>query len=137
MEYGVGIIFVLVGLAALFGSVCLIRSSRFKQRAWRKTTGVVIGHQESRRDNQNNYRAEVQFVDDSGKQHIFGAASGSQQRLNKVGDSLAVLFNPDDPKYAAVNSFSDLYMAAVIVAFLSAAFLGIGTYVILEQIFMK
>ena len=126
MHYGIGIIFTLVGLAALIGSVCLIRSSRFKQRAWKKTTGVVTGHQESRSNNQLSFRAEVQFVDDSGKQHIFVAASGSQKRLNKVGDSLAVLFNPDDPKYAAVNSFSDLYMGAVVVAFISAVFLGIG-----------
>ena len=128
MEYGIGIIFTLVGLAALIGAVCLIRSSMFRQRTWRKTTGVVIGHQVSHSDNQPSFRAEVQFVDDSGEQHIFAAATGSSTRIHKVGDSLAVLFNPDDPKYAAVNSFLDLYMGAVVVAFMSAVFLGIGYF---------
>jgi hypothetical protein len=126
MEYGIGIIFILVGLAALIGSVCLIRSSIFKQRVWRKTIGVVTGYQESRRDNQVNYRPEVKFTDDSGKQHVFATSTGSQKCLHKVGDSLAVLFNPDAPENATVNSFSDLYAAATIIALLAVGFLGIG-----------
>ena len=132
MECVVGIVFLLSGLAALIGAVCLIRSNIHKQRDWRKTTGVVIGHQQSFRNNEMCYRPEVQFTDDSGKPHVFADALASNTRINKIGDSLAVIYHPDAPEKAAINSFLNLHASSVVITFLAASFLGLGCYMIFK-----
>jgi hypothetical protein len=131
MEIGIGIIFALFGLAALILSVGLIRASLRRQRNWRKSQGVVINYRESHRNGQVVYRREIQFTDDGGKQHIFAAGTASQKRFNKIGDSIALLYSPDAPEKAVVNSFSDLYAGPTIIALLAIGFLGLGCVLLL------
>jgi hypothetical protein len=126
MQIVIGLAFLMVGLAALAGSVSLVWGAFRKLRAWVRIIGTIAGYAESKRDGSVYFRAEIRFEPMAGQAVVFTSGFGSTRRFKKVGSEVRDIYPPGNPNQAEVKSFSTLFMPGVIFGFLAVVFLSIG-----------
>ncbi|HZQ46990.1 MAG TPA: DUF3592 domain-containing protein [Verrucomicrobiae bacterium] len=161
LEIAIGALFSFAGLACLFFSFCLLRSAFRKRKTWKTTTGIVVGYNEYVREaykpgnsfrpyilvndskssraghGDYNYRSQVQFTTQSGKQVVITSNKGSNRLLNRIGDRVTVLYDLNDPDKGVLSSFSNLYMPVFLFAFIAVTFLGLGGHILCTLDFSK
>ena len=59
----------------------------------------------------------------------FKARTGTSPPRFQVGDKVAILYRPEDPRDARIDSFVDLYLTATIFGFLAGVFGGVAAMV--------
>jgi len=117
--YFKNILVVLVGLASLGLGVYQFWSSlNFHRRAIR-VEGKVTG---LRRSDRSITYPTVSFTTTEGKKVVFSSESGSNIGP-KIGDSVNVYYQPDDPKKAKVASFVLFWLPALLFVVVGAFFL--------------
>lgn len=94
-----------VGMGVLFYS----QSSSFLTKSI-KTTAVVSDLE----DRNRVYYPVFSFTDRDGKDHSFKSNSGRYPPAYKKGDSVIILYNPEDPKQARTDSFADLWLFPIL-----------------------
>jgi len=116
----VGILITLPGLSGLgFGIYFFVRTNRFLKTAV-KTEARVLDNERRSSDSDSVYVPVFSFVDKAGKEHHARSSWGFYPPKYQVGDSISVLYDPQDPAKADIDSFTNLWLASVIAFVLSA-----------------
>ncbi len=73
-----------------------------------------------------NYRPVFVYRDKYGNQHRVVSSSGSSSPEFKVGDHVPVIFEPDTPSAARINTFWDIWSGAITYGIVGATLLAVG-----------
>jgi hypothetical protein len=79
------------------------------------------------------YTTVVEFTTPSGEKVLFSPKTSSSKSAYRVGQEVAVLYDPDLPEDAKIKSFFQLWFPAIILFLLAALILGLGFYTFFVQ----
>lgn len=127
---GVAWAFVAAGTAIEFVAFLLVRRSIRRLRAGGRATGEIVGS-EAATDSSGKgspkkyYLPVIRFTSQDGRSIVFTADSGGRMEPQK-GTPVQVLYNPERPHQAWVNTFATLWFFPLITAILGLPFLLAG-----------
>lgn len=111
-----GAVFLVIGLFTLRANLNLVRVGRH-------ATGTVVELVRSRdKDGDVVYYPIVQYTPDNGDRVTFKSNVGSSHAPS-VGEKVQIVYNPQNPKQAAIDTFTDLWLLPVV-------FTGIGGLIV-------
>ncbi|HKS29886.1 MAG TPA: DUF3592 domain-containing protein [Pyrinomonadaceae bacterium] len=123
-------LFSIIGLGLLVASVFVYLNTRNFINASAKAQGTVIAHAQGRSsDGDVTYAPVISFRTESGQTVEFKSGTSSTSASPPVGQQVEVLYNPQRPEEAEINSFSSLWALNIILAGLGAGFFIVGTIV--------
>jgi len=136
-------VLVVGGAFAVLGPVLLAvgvylyaRTSAFLERATR-TRGEVVELVERRSDDGYTYAPVFVFEDAKGTSRRIVSNTSSNPPGYAVGDEVDVLYDPDDPEDACIDSFFSLWGGATIVGGLGLVFGIVGVAVLIMRKYGK
>ena len=94
-------------------------------------TRAVVVDVDSRRQSSSSfgrrtYALTLEFEDRAGTSHRERTSYSKSHRSRRVGERVAILYNPNDPSEFALNSWYDLW--AMPALFLAAGVIGCGAF---------
>lgn len=120
-------VFLLVGLGMLGGAGYLFVDTRHDIATGVGAEGVVIDLIAERdSDGDDVYYPRVRFATPAGEPVEFTGSVGSSPPAFDIGEAVAVLYNPSDPRDARIDSFFQLWFAPLILGFLGLVFTAVG-----------
>ena len=121
------IIFLGVGTLMLLGAVLFWNKTRHFLARAHQAPGTVVELREVR-DNEGSsmWKPVVAFVAGNGRKVRFADSVSSRPAAYDVGDTVTVLYLPDDPDDAHIRGFSSLWLGVAVLGGLGLAFCGIG-----------
>jgi Protein of unknown function (DUF3592) len=121
---GVGVVLLVVT------AVLVVLTVRFVAEAERADGTVVALDRVEDEDDADLYYPVVKFTTADGRTIEFRSSSGSSPPSHSEGDSVEVLYDPDDPQDARLSGFMDLWFAPLVCAALGTVFTAIGVYIV-------
>jgi len=82
-----------------------------------KTKGKVLDLKEYSSGDGVVYRPVFSFMDNAGNNHTIHSTWGSNPPRYGIGDSVSVLYDPEEPENAKTDSFFDLWLYSIIGVF--------------------
>ncbi|MBU7582497.1 MAG: DUF3592 domain-containing protein [Nostoc sp. TH1S01] len=121
---GIGSIFVITGIIIGVNT----RSFFGKSISTQGTVIDVVKHKsrDSNGRSSTNYYPVIEFTANSGKLVEFEANSGSNPPTYTQGQKVEILYNPQEPESAMINSSADLWVLPAIFTGLGSIFVVIG-----------
>jgi uncharacterized protein DUF3592 len=120
-------VFVALGILAVVWAVLAFRSQRRYLRKALQATAVVQSVTEERSQRTGTfYIPVVQFKTPAGIEVTATSKSG-QGRRYVVGQSISVLYDPDDPQNLEIDAFWSRWLVVMAAIFFALVFFGIGT----------
>lgn len=113
------VIAIFLFLAAAFelvlGGVFYWRTANFIKSA-QQTSGLIVEleKRESNDESGATYYPIYTFTDNSGVEHRITARNGTYPPAFEVGEKVTILYPPNDPKDAEINSFWSLWLWPII-----------------------
>jgi hypothetical protein len=124
------VIFVLVGAALSLLAIRHLLQRRVFLRNADVTTGVIVALGERRDEDETSYFPKVRFRTAAGREVTFESGAGSGQESWRIGNSIKVRYQRDQPENAEVGSFAALWGLPLLFAVLGIAFLFVGIAVL-------
>jgi Protein of unknown function (DUF3592) len=132
----IGLLFVLIGLLVLIGgAVTAVKQSRqFAART--AATGKVVGlvKRVFKPGSAGSYCPVVEFMAANGEAVRFESDFGTMPASHRVGQSIAVRYDPADPTQAEIDSPASRWLAPGCMIVMGLGFLGLGLALILMGI---
>jgi len=127
------IAFLAIGALFLIIALLLWNKTRSFLAHAKETTGTVVELLEVRDkdDGSSTWKPVVRFTPSDGSDITFAASFSSKPAPYDVGDSVEVLYLPDDPHEARIKGFSSLWLGTAILGGMGLAFAGIGAGILL------
>lgn len=130
VERVVPALFSLIGLGLLVASVFVYLNTRNFINSSARAEGTVVAHAPGRSsDGDLTYAPVISFRTPEGQAVEFKSQTSSNSPYPAVGETVEVIYNPQRPSEAEINSFSSLWTLNIILAALGAGFFVIGTTV--------
>ena len=98
------------------GIYSFVKTKNFLLKAV-KTQGKVLDLKEYSSGDGVVYRPVFSFMDNAGNNHIIHSTQGSNPPRYGIGDSISILYEPEEPKDAKINSFFNLWLYSIIGGF--------------------
>jgi uncharacterized protein DUF3592 len=129
-------IFFAIGLGLLIGSYFTVRHTRHFLQIAISAPGVVVDNiyrESSSSGNQGpswSYYPHIRFQTTDGQKIDFVSSTGSNPPSYSVNEPVNVLYDPQQPYTASLNSFGSLWGATIVLVILGVAFTapGIGWF---------
>lgn len=112
-----------IGVALVVAAALVFYSNRRFQRQAVRTAGTVVRLEESITDETTLYRTVAQFQDTTGKTHEVCATAGSNPAAHRVGQPVTVLYPPNAPGEARIDSGADGWFGVLVLLMLGIGFL--------------
>ena len=126
------------GLFAVIGYAMLYHTLRFLRVAVRARATVVGYDPRTSTSNDNRtstfYHAKIEFMDQLGMQHNVTMSVGTGSPSYPEGSIVDILFDPDRPERARIDSFSHLWLFPLVFGGMGTIFVVIGLVVWLLRI---
>ena len=123
----VGVAFLAFGLVFLAVALAFAWSSSATVANGVTAEGTVVDlERRYSSDNGTTYRPVVQFVDRSGTAHRFVGSVGSSPAAYSRGESVAVIYDPDSPEDALLDSFTERHLFPLAFGGFGTVFAGLG-----------
>ncbi len=127
----ISVIFIVIGLSMLVGgAIFAVNQYTFSQTA-KSTTGTVtdmlrkISHRSGKSDSLS-YKPVVSFVDEKGDPFEFESSVSSNPPRYRKGQTVVILYDPENPQTAYIDDFVSRWMTPLIMAVMSLIFGGVG-----------
>ena len=119
-----GAVFLVVGVWTFFSTRSFIATAA-------RADGVVIDLELSRSDDSSTYYPIVAFRTQDGQEIEYQSNTGTNPPSFRVGESVTVLYDPQDPYDARIEAFSELWLFSIIFGSVGLVFFGVfaGTVV--------
>jgi hypothetical protein len=124
----ISIVFAVIGLGLLLGALALGVNTR-KFIATAKHAEGTVTELIQKRDSDDGsitFTPIVRFETDGGASVSFTSSFSSNPPSYSVGETVGVLYAPDDPNDARINGFGSLWLGPLILGGLGTVFGGIG-----------
>lgn len=118
--------FGLIGLAMLIGTLLVYQNTQSFLATAHVTNGTVIDLVSSRSNNGTTYAPVVVFYTQDAKEIVFTSSSGSNPASFDINERVEVLYQPETPNDAKINSFFSLWGLCMIMGFLGFTFFAVG-----------
>lgn len=124
-EFWSKIYFLVIGvIVSLFGVWALISSFILSIRGI-VTTGTVVGFEEKKDSSKNggryvNYYPIIEYRDQGYSLTKFVYQSGNRKPKWKIGKSLRIVFDPNNPTRVNVHDFFSLWLGPILLLFMGA-----------------
>jgi len=127
-----------IGLGLLACSVGFYHHSRNFLAVCSRVDGTVLENVPSHNsDNGETYAARVSFETPDGTTHTFLSSVSSSPPAYSVGDHVQVLYMPDNPGGASLNSYSELWLGATVFAALAGgAWIGALIWLLIDRFYI-
>lgn len=96
-----------IALLAVAGWLYIDRQSFLETAV--ETEGTVVGTRHHRGNDSRSYRAVFKFRDAAGVEHKITSRLSTNVRWHRYGDSVPVLYDPDNPKKAMIGTFYQIW----------------------------
>ncbi len=129
--------FGLIGAGLLVGTFALAMNTRSFIATAKHAEGTVTELLEKRDkdDGSITYTPVVAFIADSGANVSFASSFSSKPAAYDVGETVEVLYAPDDPNDARIKGFGSLWLGPLIMGVLGFVFAGIGFGILIASRF--
>jgi Protein of unknown function (DUF3592) len=125
---GVGVLLLVVGAVVALFTARFIAGA---ERADGTVVDLVLSDSGDDEDDQDVvYRPVVRFTTAEGRAVEFVSSLGSSPPSHSKGDSVEVLYDPDDPNDARLSDFLDLWFDALLAGGLGLGFTVVAAYVL-------
>ncbi len=112
---------VLVIIACFYGAYYFYNDTQTFLETAEITNGEIIRFNESRNDGEISYTAVIRYTPASGRAIEFANNTSSKNPSHAIGDVVEVIYNPDDPNSARLNSYFGLHGFTTILGILGFA----------------
>lgn len=127
------VVILLIGLAIIIGLAWTHKQQQAFSRIAQSADGTVIDLELRSDTDGDTYAPKIQFLSKNGTSYIFASSYSSILPAYSIGDSVAILYHPENPQEAVIakenfiltNPFM-LGLAVLGVVFLAAGLYGIG-----------
>ncbi len=124
-------VFMGLGILAVVWAGLAFRSQRRFLRKSRRATGVVQSVKVERTQRMGTFYVPViQFTTAAGVT-VSATSKSGQGRGYVIGQSISVLYDPDDPQNLEIDAFWSRWLVVIAAVFFALVFFGIGTGVFL------
>jgi hypothetical protein len=120
------VLFLLIGLATLCGAAALLLHTRQFIAGAVSAPGVVTELVPHDSGSSTTWAPVVRYNAANGEPAQFTSSTSSSPPAFRVGEAVAVLYRPDDPGTAKIDSFFSLWGGALILGILGAVFAAVG-----------
>ncbi len=114
-----GIIFSAIGGGILIFGVHVFLGTLYLTRHSVQTNGVVLelktGFATGGGRRSSVYSPVVKFQSSNGTSYTFTSSNWTSPSLFSVGDKIDVIYDPNNPKYANIKSFSQLWVTSILI----------------------
>lgn len=125
-EKGIFLVFALIGAGLILGATFMFSSSFSLKRNAIETTGKVVRIVSKTDSDGTIYYPEVSFKTKDNQDIVFSSNMGSSYIAYDEGDNVPVLYLPEKPYGAKIDSLGELYVGPIVISFLALIFGGIG-----------
>lgn len=126
-------VFIIIGSGCLlYAPVKLVKTALFIKSA-AATTGTVTDLIASRSSKSTTYAPVVTFTAPDGRRVEFRSQISSGSSAYRIGEEVAVYYDPLRPERAEIKAFTPLWMPTIILSAIGLAFTGMGGGVIVAM----
>jgi hypothetical protein len=122
----IGLLFLCISLWQCIATLAFVNTAVSVEGRIDASVMSITGRKVSKR---KDYRSVFVYHDDLGKQHRIETSSGFSSPELKVGELVPVLFRPDAPSEAKINTFWNLWSMTINSAIVGSVFLSFGIFV--------
>ncbi len=122
----VGVLFFFLGIAVLIYSAVALIKRRRQIAAWAPGMGVVTGLVTESGQRGYIYCPVVQFTTSTGIPCNFKSSVGSNPAPYAVGQNVNIIYDPQNPQNAEINSSTSLWFVSGCSFAMGLAFTGLG-----------
>lgn len=123
------VLFAAIGILLLAIGVFVTRRTRQFIAAAETAEGVVLENlwqYSSSRNSSGTYHPRVRFRTQRGNEVEFVSDTGSSPPSYRPNESVEVVYDPENPQRASINSFWNLWLGSIILFGLGVVFTGVG-----------
>ena len=129
MALMIGLTFAVIGLVALVIGILWIRSTKERLKTMINHTGTVVEKVRVERPGETaNFYPVVEFKTQTGEVFRFeGKTSGTEYEY-KIGEQIEILYDPQDPKGAMINSWKELWLPPIALMLIGGGVMLVGLF---------
>ncbi|HTL51091.1 MAG TPA: DUF3592 domain-containing protein [Planctomycetota bacterium] len=125
------VVLLLKGISGLMilGSVLIHRRTRKFLSEATRTHGTVVDLEVGTGGDETTYYSVFEFTDGRGEKHRLRSGVASAPPAHKVGQKVEVLYRPNEPEKAKIESFFELWFGSTLLLIIGAMLLVVITIV--------
>lgn len=127
-------VFSLIGIGMLVGTFFWYQNIESFIAESAKAEGKVTEVVRSRSSDSTTYKPVVQFYAPNGELIEFMSGTGSNPPSHTVGEKVEVLYLPENPHDAKINSFFSLWLGPLIVGVMGGIFFLVGAVMVIATV---
>jgi hypothetical protein len=133
----VGLIFTVIGLVVLFIGLFWLNATSERLKRMIDGTGTVVEVTRRRIGDDINYYPRIEFQTQTGETFQFESNTGGSSTSYRVGDQVLILYDPQMPQDATINSWYEIWLPPIVVTILSLSGLAPGMFALGLALFAK
>jgi len=133
----IGLIFTVIGLVVLFIGLFWLNATSERLKRMIDGTGTVVEVTRRRIGDDINYYPRIEFQTQTGETFQFESNTGGSSTSYRVGDQVLILYDPQMPQDATINSWYEIWLPPIVVTILSLSGLAPGIFALGLALFAK
>ncbi|MBO9338424.1 MAG: DUF3592 domain-containing protein [Chloroflexus sp.] len=133
----IGLTFTVIGLVLLFIGLFWLNATSERLKRMIDGTGTVVEVTRRRIGDDINYYPRIEFQTQTGETFQFESNTGGSSTSYRVGDQVPILYNPQMPQDATINSWYEIWLPPIVVTILSLSGLAPGIVALGLALFAK
>jgi hypothetical protein len=133
----IGLTFTVIGLVVLFIGLFWLNATSERLKRMIDGTGTVVEVTRRRIGDDINYYPRIEFQTQTGETFQFESNTGGSSTSYRVGDQVPILYNPQMPQDATINSWYEIWLPPIVVTILSLSGLAPGMFALGLALFAK
>ncbi|MBO9315431.1 MAG: DUF3592 domain-containing protein [Chloroflexus sp.] len=133
----IGLTFTVVGLVLLFIGLFWLNATSERLKRMIDGTGTVVEVTRRRIGDDINYYPRIEFQTQTGETFQFESNTGGSSTSYRVGDQVLILYDPQMPQDATINSWYEIWLPPIVVTILSLSGLAPGMFALGLALFAK
>jgi len=133
----IGLTFTVIGLVVLFIGLFWLNATSERLKRMLDGTGTVVEVTRRRIGDDINYYPRIEFQTQTGETFQFESNTGGSSTSYRVGDQVLILYDPQMPQDATINSWYEIWLPPIVVTILSLSGLAPGMFALGLALFAK
>jgi len=133
----IALTFTVIGLVVLFIGLFWLNATSERLKRMIDGTGTVVEVTRRRIGDDINYYPRIEFQTQTGETFQFESNTGGSSTSYRVGDQVPILYNPQMPQDATINSWYEIWLPPIVVTILSLSGLAPGMFALGLALFAK
>ncbi len=133
----IGLTFTAIGLVLLFIGLFWLNATGERLTGMIDGTGTVVEVLQRRTGDDIYFYPRIEFQTQTGEIFQFEGNTGGSSTAYRIGDQVPILYNPQMPQDATINSWYEIWLPPIVVTILSLSGLAPGMFALGLALFAK